>query len=110
MKDISMNARSVHLRNIRTVFNDAINKGDVPQSLYPFRRFKIKNEETPKRSLSVQELITLRDYPCEQHQERYRDVFMLIFYLIGINVKDLMGLTEIRNGRISYRRAKTGRE
>ena len=40
----------------------------------------------------------------------YRDMFKLIFMLIGINTIDLYGLTEItRSGRIEYRRAKTGR-
>lgn len=36
---------------------------------------------------------------------------MLIFYLIGINTKDLFSLTSKNavNGRIEYRRAKTGR-
>jgi integrase len=35
---------------------------------------------------------------------------MLIFYLIGINISDLCNLKAIsNNGRIEYRRAKTGR-
>jgi hypothetical protein len=59
--------------------------------------------------MTVDQLKVLRDYPVEKHQERYRDLFMLIFYLIGINLVDLVHLTEIRNGRIEYRRAKTGR-
>ena len=39
--------------------------------------------------------------------ERYRDVFMLIFMLCGINITDLCQLKGIENGRIVYRRAKT---
>jgi len=38
-----------------------------------------------------------------------RDVFMLSFYLIGINIKDLCSLKEIQDGRIEFNRAKTGR-
>lgn len=34
---------------------------------------------------------------------------MLLFYLRGINTINLAGLTEIVNGRIKYRRSKTGR-
>ena len=52
---------------------------------------------------------SLRDYPVEPHQERYRDLFMLIFYLIGINIVDILHVEKIKNGRIEYRRAKTGR-
>lgn len=109
MKSCSMNTRSIHMRNIRTVFNDAIDNEITGN--YPFRRFKIRNEETVKRSLSVDDLLKLRDYPCEPHQEQYRDMFMLIFYLVGINTIDLFNLKEknIIDGRIVYRREKTGK-
>lgn len=39
----------------------------------------------------------------------YMNVFKLIFLLIGINMVDLAGVTEVENGRIYYRRSKTGR-
>lgn len=111
LKDGSgVNTRSIHFRNIRAVFNDAINRELIPQEWYPFRKFKIKSEKTAKRSLAVEELALIRDYPVEPHQEKYRDMFMLIFYLIGINVVDLVQLKEIKNGRIEYKREKTGQE
>lgn len=50
----SKNSRNIHFRNIRTVFNEAIE--DNITSFYPFRRFKIKGEVTAKRDLSVEEL------------------------------------------------------
>lgn len=106
-KTMSVNARSVYLRNIRAVFNDAIDE-ELTAS-YPFRKFKIKNERTPKRSLPAEQLCLLRDYACEEHQEQYRDLFMLIFYLVGINIIDLCHLKKISHGRIEYKRAKTGR-
>ncbi|MFK2258284.1 phage integrase SAM-like domain-containing protein [Bacteroides fragilis] len=100
-----VNSISIHMRNIRAVFNDALNTETI--SCYPFRRFKIKQEATAKRALTPEELVTLRDYPCEEHQKQYVDIFMLIFYLVGINTVDLCRLEKIRNGRIEYRRAKT---
>lgn len=105
----SVNTRGIHLRNIRAVMNAAIDEGVVPADLYPFRRFKIKKEETMKRSLSVGDLRRLRDYPCEGWQRKYVDVFMLSFYLAGINLVDLMGLPPLgADGVIRYRRSKTG--
>lgn len=107
-KTASKNARNIHLRNIRAVFNYAIDY-DVTTA-YPFRRFKIRPEETRKRSLSVDELRRLFDYPVEEYAEIYRDMFKLIFLLIGINTVDLHGLKSItKEGRIEYKRAKTGR-
>ncbi len=101
------NARNIHLRNIRAVFNNAIDYEIT--SAYPFRRFKIRPEATRKRSLTVEELRTLFDYPVEPYAEIYRDMFKLIFMLIGINTVDLHGLTRITDGRIEYKRAKTSR-
>lgn len=104
-----VNTRSIHLRNIRAVINSAITEEVIDQNHYPFRRFKIKHEATRKRSLTIDQLRTLRDYDCLEHQRQYRDIFMLIFYLCGINMVDLCALPGIINGRIEYRRAKTGR-
>ena len=104
----SKNARNIHLRNIRAVFNNAIDYELT--SAYPFRRFKIRPEATRKRSLSVEDLRKLFDYPVEPYAELYRDMFKLIFMLIGINTVDLYGLKHIsKDGYIEYKRAKTGR-
>lgn len=101
------NSRNVHYRNIRAVFNDAID--DELTTAYPFRKFKLRSEPTRKRSLSVEQLRTLRDYPVEEWQKKYRDIFMLMFYLIGINAVDLFNAPKdaLRNGRLEYIRAKT---
>lgn len=106
---LSVNTISIHFRNLRAIFNNAIDEERVEQNLYPFRKFKIKSERTQKRSLTVEQLRSLRDYDCQEHQRKYRDMFMLMFYLLGINAVDLFGLKEIVNGRIEFRRAKTGR-
>lgn len=106
-KPLAINNISIHMRNIRAVINNAVD--NELTSCYPFRRFKIKSETTRKRSLTIEQLRTLRDYPCQEHQEKYRDMFMLMFYLLGINAVDLFGLKEITDGRVEYRRSKTGR-
>ena len=103
------NSRSIHMRNVRTVFNYAIDEEYT--SLYPFRKFKIEKEETAKRCLTVEQLRELKDFDCEEFQIPYRDIFMLMFYLIGINAIDLFEAkhSQIRNGRFEYRRAKTNK-
>ena len=106
---MKVNALAIHLRNIRAVFNYCLDEEYT--TLYPFRRFSIKKEETRKRSLTVEQLRTLRDYQCEDYQVRYRDMFMLMFYLIGINAADLFlaKKSDLVNGRLEYKRAKTGK-
>lgn len=103
----SKNARNIHLRNIRSVFNEAID--DNITTFYPFRRFKIRPVATPKRSMTVEQLRTLFSYPVEPHVVQYLDMFKLIFFLCGINIIDLCMLKDIRDGRIEYYRAKTNR-
>ena len=46
----------------------------------------------------------------EQYAE-YRDMYLLTLYLVGINIVDLAGLTQdsVVDGRLLYRRSKTGR-
>lgn len=118
-----INSRSKNMRNIRSVFNAAIDEGLKVE--YPFSRsaakrggklndgkkkFKIKTDHhTPKRNLTVEQLRELRDYPCAEHQRKYRDMFLLMVYLIGINAVDLFTAkpSQLRNGRLEYDRAKT---
>lgn len=106
---IKVNSCGIHLRNIRSVFNYSIDEGYT--ELYPFRRFSIPKEDTRKRSLSIDQIRALRDFACEEWQERYRDMFMLMFYLIGINAADLFNArkSDVVNGRLEYKRAKTGK-
>lgn len=104
----SVNARSIHLRNVRAVFNDAID--NCVTSWYPFRTFKVKTEATKKRAVAVEVLRSLFSYPVTW-QEQYVDAFKLSFCLIGINLVDLLALDadQLVDGRLSYRRSKTGR-
>lgn len=102
-----VNGVAIDLRNIRTVFNWAIDN-DITTK-YPFRKYSIKQEKVKDFTMSAAQLVELRDYHVEPQQERYRDLFMLSFYLIGINISDLLQLKEMNNGRIVYRRNKTGR-
>ena len=108
--NLSTNSIAIHFRNLRALYNNAIDEDIVTQNLYPFRKFKIKSEETSKRSLTIEELRSILNYKVEPHQEQYRDTFMLIFYLIGINLVDLYNLTEIDStGRIIFNRSKTNK-
>lgn len=107
-RSANKNARNIHLRNIRAVFNSAIDYELTTH--YPFRRFKIRPEATRKRSLSVEDLRKLFNYEVEDYAVIYRDMFKLIFMLIGINVADLYYIKRITSdGRIEYKRAKTHR-
>lgn len=104
----SVNARNIHLRNIRAVFNNAID--NEVTTLYPFRRMSIRPALTRKRNLApdvLRGIIFGTGY--DEWQQKYIDVFTLSFLLIGINVGDLLSLRpeDYADGRIRYVRKKT---
>lgn len=105
----SPNARAIHMRNLRAVFNFALDEGLT--SWYPFRKFHIKTVKTAKRALSVEDLRRLFSAEVESWQEPYLDFFKLSFVLVGINAVDLLHLTpgSLRSGRIEFNRSKTSR-
>ena len=107
-KGLSVNTRSLYFRNIRAVFNDAIDNDVIPLNLYPFRKFKIKREDTVKRAMKQEDIQALFSYVGSDVEVWAVDMAKIIFYSIGINVKDLFYLDDIGDF-IAYRRAKTGR-
>lgn len=69
----------------------------------------MKQEPTRKRSVSVKLFRKFLGYPTTEANGRYRDYFLLMFYLIGINSIDLLlaRMNCLVNGRFEYIRSKT---
>lgn len=105
------NARNIHFRNIRRIFNYAKKTKKLAIS-YPFDDFKITAEATTaNKALSIDQIRMLRSYPIDEpHLAKYRDIFMLMTYLRGINGSDLFTAkkSNIVSGRLEYIRKKTG--
>lgn len=116
-KSPAVNARAIHMRNIRAVFNHAIKVWEITTA-YPFYKFKIRHAETMKRSLTIDQVRTLfsasiydgmrPDDAIKLH--RYVDIFKLSLMLCGIRPVDLCKLKKdnIINGRIEYVSQKCG--
>lgn len=104
----TINARAIHFRNLRAVFNSAID--DELTTNYPFRKFKIEHEKTRKRSLAVLQIQELLTMQVKKWQQKYVDCFLLMFYLLGINGIDLLlaKKEQVIDGRLEYKREKTG--
>lgn len=105
---LSINARAVHLKNIRSVLNKALKDEIVTLPVYPFKTFKIKIEETHKRAIKTNDIEVLFSYIGSIQENWAIDMAKIIFFSIGINVKDLFFLSDI-NENLSYRRFKTHR-
>ncbi len=108
-KGLKTNSISYYIRTIRTIYNYAINEGIASLKNYPFRKFKIKAEKTRKRNVPMQTITAIKKIELSQKKAYARDMFLLSFYLIGINFKDLYYASGLKNGRLEYSRAKTKR-
>ena len=77
----------------------------------PFQYFEIPaRKETKKRNLTVEQVAAINNFCVDPGSitELAKDMFMLSFYLCGMNAVDLHAATyEIKNGRIEYYRSKT---
>lgn len=107
MNGVGTNSRSIVMRCIRAVYNDAIDN-DLTDN-YPFRKFKVKSVSKPKEHLTVEQFKLLRDGDFRDHNDA-RDFFLLSFYAVGINPIDLYSLSGLQSGRIRYQRRKTSKQ
>ena len=109
MSSMSINTKSTYMRNLRRAFNWAFDNGITTNN--PFRNYRIPIEETRMRVLTFDKFRLLLSLDLQGMYPEYRDLFLLTFYLIGINTVDLSILTDnnIVYGRIEFRRARTGK-
>lgn len=109
-KGMKINGAGKELRNIRAVYNWCCRSGMTKN--YPFAYYSIQEEDTCPNNFSVDDIRRLRDYPCEDWQQRYVDFFMLSFYLAGINPGDLLLLRKeaIKDSHITFVRQKTSKQ
>lgn len=107
------NSIAVYMRTFRAICNRAINFNLADFEWYPFRKYKIKKEKTIPRVLTLEEIQSYFNAKFNQDDPLFREwnIGKLLFMLRGINLRDLLYLTEdnFRAGRIIYRRGKTGK-
>ena len=76
----------------------------------PFQGIRLSREATRKRALSLENIrLLFTMQPEKPLQAVALDVFRLSFLLIGMNPVDLFAMGAPVDGRVEYRRAKTGR-
>jgi integrase len=115
---LSDNGLHNHMRDLRTLFNAACsfhNNEDL--GFYqiehkPFKKYKIGSPTlTKKRNITIGEVKKIRDCKTKpgSRAELAKELFMLSFYLCGMNAVDIYNCTmsNINNNRLNYNRSKT---
>lgn len=103
----------VKMRAIRALFNKAIERGIVKESLYPFKKYKISGLRGKgfKRALDFEEIMRIVNVDLSKHPHLVdtRNYFVFSFYTRGMNFADMMCLEwkDVEKNVIYYTRAKT---
>ncbi|MFY0653893.1 MAG: site-specific integrase [Cyclobacteriaceae bacterium] len=102
----------MYLRNVRTVYNQAIDNGKVNRESYPFgkRRYQIPSSRNFKRALKKEHIKLILEYNPDSEQEaRARDLWVFSYLMNGANIADIARLRNesIKGDQIVYIRKKT---
>jgi integrase len=110
-RGVSMNTISFYMRNLRAVYNRAVEKELTPQ-IYPFRHVYTGVEKTVKRAVPIKTIKALKeqDLSLKPILDYARDMFLFSFYTRGMSFIDMSYLKkkDLKNGFLTYRRKKTG--
>lgn len=111
MGGVSRNTSSYYMRNLRAVYNRAVDEGITLQRT-PFRHVYTGVDKTVKRALELAAVRRLKnaDLAFNGGYEEARDMFMFSLYTRGMSFVDMAYLRkkDIRGGVLSYCRCKTG--
>lgn len=114
-KGNSVNTVAKHMRQLRTLVNEAINQGYIPSDAYPFRKYKIKQEKGRKEFLTPDELKRLENLNVDKKLRHVLDAFLFCCYT-GLRYSDFCQLSPVNfikvNGKrwLHFTSVKTGVE
>lgn len=112
-REVRMNTFSFYMRNLRAVYNRAVEKGLTAQN-YPFRHVYTGVDKTVKRAISIKVIKALKEMELSMNPtlDFARDMFMFSFYTRGMSFIDMAYLkkSDLHNGILTYRRRKTGQQ
>lgn len=106
------NTSSYYMRNLRAIYNHAVEEGVYDGGANPFRHVYTGVDKTEKRAITIGEINKIRNAPLTGRPKLQfaRDMFMLSFYTQGMSFVDMAYLdrSNLSGGVLTYRRAKTG--
>lgn len=110
---LTPNTTSYYMRNLRAIFNKGVEVGlDVVRN--PFKHVYTGVAKTVKRAVSIETIKELRriDVGSDPLTALARDLFLFSFYTRGMAIVDIANLRKcsLKNGSITYRRQKTGKQ
>lgn len=112
-KGICPNSSSFYMRNLRAIYNRAVDK-ELTEQRNPFKHVYTGIDKTVKRAVPLSVIRQIRDLDLNLHpaMDYARNIFMFSFYTRGMSFIDMAFLKkkDLQNGVLSYRRHKTNQQ
>jgi integrase len=111
----SITTIAIYCRNVRTVFNEAMKAGSVPESSYPFGegKFTIPKVNNKKKALDEDVVSKIMYFECVpgSTREMARDLWIFSYLSNGLNFTDICHIKrselDLKKGYIEIFREKT---
>lgn len=99
--------KQMRLAHLKATLNEAIKDGIVKYDIHPFAYTKMPKSPARLMDITIDEFIKIKDFQTKQKKlSLAKDVFLLSFYLGGINFIDLVGI-DFSKDYIEFERQKT---
>lgn len=104
---LSNGSRQMRLGHLKSTINEAITERIVKYEDHPFTGFTMPSAGRKQTDLTIDDFLRLRDAELVSSRARFaRDMFLLSFYLGGINMVDLLEV-DLNRDELRYSRKKT---
>lgn len=107
-RKLNSTTAGMHMKRLKVIINSAKKEGLVEYRIDPFAHYVLPEVQERELDIDIEEVRKIRDSkPAGKGQLVARDLFMLSYYLGGINLIDLLKLDFRKMKEISYIRTKT---
>jgi integrase len=106
-QQLGSSSQGIVLRTFRAIINNAIKEGYAKYEIHPFVYTKMPTSKVRQLDLTVDDFIKIRNLDVNDKKITIaRDLFLLSFYLGGINLVDLLQVN-LSGDKLTYIRHKT---
>lgn len=111
-RKLSDNTIAYYMRNLKTVYNRAVDSGFKPTCAFPFKTVRTGIGQTPKRAITREILVGITELELDPIKEKHlvlaRDIFMFSYYCRGTAFVDIIRLkkSSVTAGAIVFSRQK----
>lgn len=110
ISNLSNATQQMRLTHFKSCINEAIREGLVKYEIHPFAYMKMPKPGVKLLDITIEEFVMIRDFETKGRRQTFaKDLFLLSFYLGGMNLADIVQVN-FKGDKVSYIRQKTSRK